>query len=105
MQLTRISGKSPLAAAIRYALTRMERMGPCLDHGILELDNKAAERGMHVIALRQKNYFFVGSQAGSKAAAIAFTLIEAARLNDAIGADLARRYPRTHPGLQDHQGP
>jgi transposase len=46
MQLTTISGKSPLAAAIRYALTRMERLRPYLDHGILELDNNAAERGM-----------------------------------------------------------
>ena len=35
MQLTTISGKSPLAAAIRYALTRMERLRPYLDHGIL----------------------------------------------------------------------
>jgi hypothetical protein len=34
-----ISGKSPLAAAIRYALTRMARLRPYLGHGILELDN------------------------------------------------------------------
>jgi hypothetical protein len=33
MQLNMISGKSPLAAAIRYALTRMERLRPYLDHG------------------------------------------------------------------------
>lgn len=44
MQLTRISGKSPLAAAIRYALTRMERMRPYLDHGILELDTDVVEQ-------------------------------------------------------------
>ena len=36
-QLTRISGKSPFAAAIRYALARMERMRPYLTHSILEL--------------------------------------------------------------------
>lgn len=46
MQLTTISGKSPLASAIRYALTSMDRLRPYLDHGILELDNSAAERGM-----------------------------------------------------------
>ena len=71
MQLTRISSKSPLAAAIRYALTRMERMRPYLDHGILELDNNTAERGMRAIALGRKNYLFVGSEAGGKVAAIA----------------------------------
>lgn len=51
MRLTEISGKSPLAAAIRYALTRMDRLRPYLDHGILELDNNTAERGMRAIAV------------------------------------------------------
>ena len=81
LQLTRISGKSPLAAAIRYGLTRMERRRPYLDQGILELDNNTAERGMRAIALGRKNYLFVGSEAGGKAAAIAYTLIETAKLN------------------------
>ncbi len=81
MQLTSISGKSPLAAAIRYALTRMERLRPYLDNGMLELDNNVAERGMRAIALGRKNYLFVGSDAGGKAAAIAYTLIETAKLN------------------------
>ena len=81
LQLTTISGKSPLAGAIRYALTRMERLRPYLDHGILELDNNAAERGMRAVALGWKNYLFVGSEAGGKAAAIAYTLIETAKLN------------------------
>ena len=44
MQLTTISGKSPLAGAIRYALTRMERLRPYLDHGILELDTDVVEQ-------------------------------------------------------------
>ncbi|XDA97958.1 IS66 family transposase [Sulfitobacter sp. LCG007] len=81
LQLTTISGKSPLAAAIRYALTHMKRLRPYLGHGILELDNNAAERGMRAIALGRKNYFFVGSEAGGKAGAIAYTLIETAKLN------------------------
>jgi hypothetical protein len=81
MQLTTISGKSPLAGAIRYALTRMDRLRPYLEHGILELDNNTAERGMRAIALGRKNYLFVGSEAGGKAAAIACTLIETAKLN------------------------
>lgn len=80
-QLTTISGKSPLAAAIRYALTRMPRLRPYLDHGILELDNNPAERAMRAIALGRKNYLFVGSQTGGKAAAVAYTLIETAKLN------------------------
>jgi len=80
-QLPNISGKSPLAGAIRYALTRMKRLRPYLDHGVLELDNNTAERAMRSIAIGRKNYLFVGSQNGGKAAAIAYTLIETAKLN------------------------
>ena len=80
-QLPKISGKSPLAKAIRYALTRMARLRPYLDNGRLELDNNTAERAMRSIALGRKNYLFVGSQNGGKAAAIAYTLIETAKLN------------------------
>ena len=44
-------------------------------------DNNAAERGMRAIATGRKNYLFVGSEAGGKAAAIACTLSETAKLN------------------------
>lgn len=36
---------------------------------------------MRSIALGRKNYLFVGSQNGGKAASIAYTLIETAKLN------------------------
>ena len=68
MQLTTIAGKSSLAPAIRYAQTRMERLRPYLDHGILKLDNNAGERGTRAVALGRKNYLFSGSEAGGKAA-------------------------------------
>jgi len=80
-QLPKISGKSELAKAIRYALTRMRRLRPYLDHGFLEIDNNTAERAMKPIALGRKNYLFVGSEGGGKSAAIAYTLIETAKLN------------------------
>ena len=81
-QLPRISGKTPLAGAIRFALTRMKRLRPYLEHGFLELDNNTVERSMRPIALGRKNYLFMGSQGGGKAAAIAYTLIETAKLNN-----------------------
>jgi hypothetical protein len=80
-QLPKISGKSPLAKAIRYALARMPKTRPWLDNGILELDNNCAERAMKPIALGRKNYLFMGSEGGGKSAAIAYTLIETAKLN------------------------
>ena len=80
-QMARISGESELATAIRYALTRMEKLRPYLDHGIPELDNNSAERAMKPIAIGRKNYLFVGFEGGGKAAAIVYTLIETAKMN------------------------
>ena len=80
-QLRRIPGKSELAKAIRYAIGRMPKMRAYLDQGHLELDNNTAERAMRPVALGRKNYLFVGSEGGGKAAAIAYTLIETAKLN------------------------
>ena len=76
-----ISGKTPLAAAIRYARGRMRRLRPYLDDGRLALDNNPAERAMRGVALGRKNFMFVGSEAGGHAAAVAYTLIETAKLN------------------------
>ena len=57
------------------------KLPPSLVHGFLELDNNAAERSIRPIALGRKNYLFMGSEGGGKSAAIAYTLIETAKLN------------------------
>ena len=80
-QLSRISGKSELAKAIRYALGRMKKMRGYLENGFLELDNNCAERSIRCVALGRKNYLFVASEGGGKAAAIIYTLSETAKLN------------------------
>lgn len=81
-QLRKISGKSPLAQAIRYALGRMPKARPYLQNGHLKLDNNTAERAVKPVAIGRKNWMFAGSEGGDKAMAIAFTLIETAKLND-----------------------
>jgi transposase len=80
-QLPKISGKSPLAKAIRYALNRMPKTRPYLDNGFLELDNNTVERAMKPVAIGRKNWMFAGSQRGGNSMAIAFTLTETAKLN------------------------
>ena len=81
-QLPALSGKTPLAVAIRYALNRLPRLRPYLSDGRLAPDNNAAERAMRGCALGRKNWLFAGSAAGGKALAIAASLIETAKLND-----------------------
>ncbi len=66
----RLPGVSTAQVARRY-----------LEDGFLELDNNSAERAMKPVALGRKNWMFAGSQRGGKAMAIAFTLIETAKLN------------------------
>ena len=43
-QLQKVSGKSPLAQAIRYALGRLPKARPYLDHGFLEADTDVVEQ-------------------------------------------------------------
>ena len=49
-QLDKVSGKTPLAKAIRYALVRLPKARPYLDNGFLEIDNNTAERAVRPVA-------------------------------------------------------
>ena len=100
VQLPKLSGKTPLAGAIRYAITRIKRLRPYLDHGVLECDNNTAERAMRSIAVGRKNWLFADSEAGGKAAAIAYTLIETAKLN---GVDPQAWLTDTLGRIADHK--
>jgi transposase len=99
-QLSTISGKTPLATAIRYASGRLKRLRPYLTNGTLSADNNAAERAMRCVALGRKNHLFVGSPAGGRAAAVAYTLIETAKLN---GVDPQAWLADTLARLPDHK--
>ena len=80
-QLGKISSKTPLAKVIKYALARLPKAQPYLDHGFLEFDNNTAKRAVRPITLGRKNYLFIGSEVGGKSVAIAYTLIETAKMN------------------------
>jgi hypothetical protein len=81
-QLERISGRSALAQAIRYALNHWEGLILFLDDGRFELDTNTVERAMRPVALGRKNALFAGSDAGARHWAIIATLIQTAKLND-----------------------
>ena len=99
-KLPKISGKTPLAEAIRYALGRMPKARPYLDNGLLELDNNICERSIRQLTLERKNYLFMGSEGGGKAAAIAYTLIETARMNN-VNPEAWLTWVLTH--IADHK--
>ena len=79
--LPKLSGKSDLAKAMRYTMSRWEALTRYLHDGRIEIDNNAAERSIRGIALGRKNYLFAGSDAGGERAAAIYSLIETAKLN------------------------
>jgi transposase len=79
--LPKLSRKSDLAIAVRYALSRWQALGRYLDDGRLEIDNNAAERALRGVALGRKNWLFAGSDKGGERAAAIYSLIETAKLN------------------------
>jgi transposase len=73
--------KSPLGQAFAYTLSNWAALNTFVSDGAVEVDNNVAERAMRLVALSRKNWLFAGSERGGQAAAVAFSLIETARLN------------------------
>jgi len=80
-QLGHVSGRSPLAEAIRYGLSHWGGLVRFLDDGRIEIDSNTVERSIRPIALNRKNALFAGSDEGGANWAIIASLIETAKLN------------------------
>jgi transposase len=67
------------------------------ESGILDIDNNACERAMRPVAIGRKNFLFVGSDRGGRAAAVAYSLIQTCKLHRiepfAYLSDVLRRLP------------
>jgi len=79
--LQKLSQKSDVAVAIRYALERWSALLRYCEDGRVEMDNNAAERALRAVALGRKNYLFAGSDAGGERAAAIYSLLGSAKLN------------------------
>jgi transposase len=100
-KLAAVSGKSSIAEAIRYALTRWDGLTRLLDDGRIEIDSNAVERTIRPIALGRKNHLFAGSDGGADHWAILASLIETCKMNGidpyAYLADVLSRIVNRHP--------
>ncbi len=79
--LDKISGKSSLAHATRYSLSRWDALTRYTTDGRLDICNNAAERAIRPLAIGRKNWTFAGSDTGGDRAATIYTIIETAKLN------------------------
>ena len=71
----------PLAKAVTYARNQWDALIRFVDSGIAPIDNNPAENALRPIAVGRKNWLFTGSPDGGASAAIAYTLIQSARIN------------------------
>jgi hypothetical protein len=78
----RLSRHSEVAKAMDYMLKRWETFARFLSDGRICLTNNAAERALRGIALGRKAWLFAGSDRGGERAAVMYTLIQTAKLND-----------------------
>ena len=81
-ELTRISGKSKLAEAIRYGLSRKVEIRRFLEDGRVELDNSSVEHAIRTQTITRKNALFAGSEADGQTWATIASLLATARLNE-----------------------
>jgi hypothetical protein len=65
-----------------YMLKRWAVFARFLEDGRICLTNNAAERGLRGIALGRKSWLFAGSDRGGQRAAVMYSLIVTAKLND-----------------------
>jgi hypothetical protein len=104
-QLARVSGRSTLAQAIRYALNHWGGLVLYLDDGRLEMDTNTVERAMRTVALGRKNALFAGADEGTSCCPSAYVLIKEEHFGGncrAPAATLGAARPRgRHPVKRD----
>jgi transposase len=80
-QLARVSGKMPVAKAIRYMLSHWDGLCVFLTDGRVELDTNTIERLHRIVATTRKNALFAGSDSGARSWAIFTSLIQSAKMS------------------------
>jgi transposase len=81
-QRGKLSRHSEVGKAMDYMLKRWDSFTRFLEDGRICLTNNTAERALRGIALGRKSWLFAASDRGGERAAVMYTLIHTARLND-----------------------
>jgi hypothetical protein len=78
----KLSRGNDVAKAMDYMLKRWPAFTRFLDDGRICLSNNAAERALRGIALGRKSWLFAGSDRGGQHAAVMYSLIVTAKMNN-----------------------
>ena len=81
-ELPRISGKSKLAEAIRYARSHRAKLLLFLDDGRVEINSNIVERAIRPQTITRKNSLFAGSAGGGRTWAAVATMLQTCKMNN-----------------------
>ena len=77
-----VSPQNPLGKAIQYTLNQWPRLTRYVNNGVVEMSNILIENQIRPFAVGRRNWLFLGSERGGKAAATIYSLIQSAKMND-----------------------
>lgn len=80
--IQQVAPKMPIGKALSYLHNQWDRLVAYLDDGRYPIDNNRAENAIRPFVIGRKNWLFSYSQAGAKASANLYGLIETAKANN-----------------------
>ena len=79
--LPHVPPKTVLGDALQYLHLQWDRLIRYVDNGLYPIDNNSGENQMRPFVVGRKNWLFANSQAGAKASANLYSLIQTAKAN------------------------
>ena len=74
--------KGKTAEGMRYSVNHEESLRVFLNNGNVPIDNSASERAIRPFTTGRKNWVLINSIKGAQASAVAYSIVETAKLND-----------------------
>ncbi|WP_045856572.1 IS66 family transposase [Teredinibacter purpureus] len=97
--LLTIPPETAVGKALSYLSNQWARLAAYIDDGSYPIDNNAAERSIRPFTIGRKNWLFAKSQAGARASANIYSLVETAKANGLNPYNYLRYVFETLPNL------
>lgn len=98
--LTHVPPKTALGKALHYLHNQWPRLVRYVEDGRYPIDNNRAENAIRPFAIGRKNWMFSTSQAGAKASANLYSLVETAKANELNPYDYLKQVFQVLPGAE-----
>jgi len=98
--LPNVPPQTAIGKALHYLNNQWGRLIRYLDNGLYPIDNNLMENAIRPFAIGRKNWMFANSQAGAKASANLYSLIETAKANGLNPYEYLKRIFKELPNAQ-----